>query len=375
VNDPRARVRGQPVRRSRWRDPRVWVGIAITAVTLWLALRDVDFRALARDLARANLLLAVVISVPAYLATLWLRAVRWRYLTDAIRPLPDGPLFRATAVGFLANNVFPLRVGEVVRAWYLARETRTGAAPIFGTIVLERVIDGVIVVAMALVIFGVRGTRSGDALVVGLPLFAGAFLPLGAVLLMRFAPERAAGVARIGSRVLLPARVGPSIEALVRRISEGLGSLQGGRHLWWVAFHSLVIWLVLGVIPFLAGFAALGIDLGSLRRELAAAYVTLTAVGIAVALPSAPGFFGPYHLAAREALARFGVADASALAVGTLCHAIMWITTSAIGLAVLRGRGGRLDDLEQAPLDAGREAPGPLCDEAGPVEGPAGEGP
>jgi len=339
----------------------VWVGIAITAVTVWLALRGIDAATLGRDLARANLPLAVGLSVPSYVVLVWLRALRWRYLTDAIAPLPTGPLFRATAVGFLANNVFPLRIGELVRAWYLARDQRLGVAPVIGTIVLERVIDGVVVLLMALAIFGVRGSRGGEALAVGLPLAIGAGLPLGAVVLMRFAPERAAGLARFASRRLLPGRAGASLEDLVRRMSEGLGSMQGGRHLWWVALHSVLIWGVLGIVPFLAGFSALGIDLGSRGRTLAASYVVLAAVGIAVALPSAPGFFGPYHLAAREALARFGVAEEPALALGTLSHAIFWLATSALGLLVLRGRSARLEELADAadPEPASEPAPPP----------------
>src|SRR5262249_24808994 len=198
--DRARRRRGPPapggaLRRSRWRGPRVWIGVAITAVTLWLALRDVSFRDLGRDLARANLLLAVGISVPSYLLVVWLRALRWRYLTDAVCPIERGALFRATAVGFLANNVFPLRIGEVVRAWHLARETQAGVAPLFGTIVLERVVDGLAVVAMALVIFGVRRGHGG-VLAVGIPLLLVAILPLGGVLLLRFAPERAVALAR-----------------------------------------------------------------------------------------------------------------------------------------------------------------------------------
>jgi hypothetical protein len=100
---------------------------------------------------------------------------------------------------------------------------------------------------------------------------------------------------------------------------------------------------------------ALGIDLGSFERNLSAAFVTLTAVGIAVALPSAPGFVGPYHLAAREALRRFGVTEELALALGTLAHAVFWLTTTGIGLAVLRYRGTRLDELaDAASTDAGQ---------------------
>jgi glycosyltransferase 2 family protein len=346
------------LKRSRWRDPRVWIGGAITAVTLWLALRDVSYRDLARDLARADLPLVVGVSVPCYVLVVWLRALRWRYLTDAVCPIERGALFRATAVGFLANNVFPLRIGEVVRAWHLARETQAGVAPLFGTIVLERVVDGLAVVGMALVIFGVRRGHGG-VLAVGIPLLVVGVLPLACVLLLRFAPERAVGLARGLARVLLPDRLGGSVEDLIRRTAEGLGSMQGGRHLVWILVHTLVIWVVLGVLPFLAGFRALGIHLGPPRRELAAAFVTLTAVGIAVALPSAPGFFGPYHLAAREALTRFGVGEELALALGTLSHALMWVTTSALGLAVLRFRATRLDELAEAASAPGK---GPAAD-------------
>jgi uncharacterized membrane protein YbhN (UPF0104 family) len=67
-------------------------------------------------------------------------------------------------------------------------------------------------------------------------------------------------------------------------------------------------------------------------------------VAAAVALPAAPGFFGPYHAACRYALAPLGVPKELALALGTLAHGIFWIATNLIGLAALRGRAQRLRD-------------------------------
>ena len=340
--------------RRRFRDPRLWVGIAITFATLSLAARGVDVHTLLHDLSRANLPLLIGLSTPIYLLTIWVRALRWRHLTNPVCDASRGVLFRATAVGTLANNVFPLRIGEVVRAFYLARETRAGTAALFGTVVLERGIDGIAVLAMALVIFGARGGPDDGALAVGIPLLAGAALPLAAVVWLRVAPDQVVRVTRallgsVGGRGTAP------VERLIRHMAEGLGSLHGGRHLWWVAWHTVVIWTVLGVAPFLAAMLALGIDLGSFERNLSAAFVTLTAVGIAVALPSAPGFVGPYHLAAREALRRFGVSEELALALGTLSHAVFWLTTTGLGLAVLRYRGTRLDELaDAASTDAGQ---------------------
>jgi uncharacterized protein (TIRG00374 family) len=342
-----AAVRGPRRRRAL----RALVGIGVTIATLALAVRDVDFATLLRDLSRANLLLLVSLSVPLHVATLWVRALRWRYLTDAVRPIDRGALFRATSVGSLANNVFPLRIGEVVRAYYLAREASAGTAALFGTIVLERGIDGLAVLALALAIFGARGTADAGALAVGVPLIAAGLLPLGAMVWLRFRPEQVIRLMHGVLRVLTRGRGAASAEHAIRRVAAGLGSLQGGSHLWWVAWHTVVIWTVLGIAPFVVSIWSLGIDMGGLGREVAAGFVTLAAVGIAVALPSAPGFLGPYHLAAREALRRFGVSEELALAVGTLSHALFWLTTTAVGLVVLRFRGTRLDELAAGASD------------------------
>lgn len=336
---------------------RVGLGVAVTVGTLALALRGVDFSTLIRDMGRADLALLLGLSIPVHAATLWVRALRWRHLTETITPIERDAMFRATAVGTLANNVFPLRLGEVVRAYYLSRETQAGTAPIFGSIVLERGIDGLVVIGLALAIFGARGSAEPGALAVGVPLLLAGVLPLGAVIWLRIAPEQVIRAIRLVFRVIAGGRGAAPVEQLVRRMAEGLGSLHGGRHLAWVAWHSFWIWTLLGIAPFLIAMASLGIDLGAPERTLSAGFVTLTAVGIAVALPSAPGFLGPYHLAAREALRRFGVGEELALAVGTLSHAVFWVTTTAIGLAVLRWRGTRLDELATEAADADQVPP------------------
>ena len=66
-----------PKRRSRWRDPRLWIGVVVTGVTLWLALRGVSFQAVGRDLARANLWVAFGVSVPCYLAIVYFGIFGW----------------------------------------------------------------------------------------------------------------------------------------------------------------------------------------------------------------------------------------------------------------------------------------------------------
>lgn len=332
---------------KRLRDPRVWIGLAVTVVCLWLALRGVDFREMAGDIAQANWVLLLGVSIPGHVLALYLRALRWRHLTDPIQPIATGPLFRATAVGFMANNLIPLRVGEVIRAWYLGRETGASSPALFGTVILERVIDSALFLLLVGVIVGVYGLRLGaGGVALGVPLLVMLSAPMAFVVALRFWPDPAI---RLSGAVLRPISepLAVRIQDAVASFAEGLGAISRGGHLFWIAFHTVLIWLVVAPLPFWAGIAALDLDLGSPMRTAAATYVLLTAVGIAIAIPSAPGFFGPYHLAARAALTRFGVPEAQALAVGTLAHGIFWVTVTLLGLWVLRSRGTSLDELEE----------------------------
>jgi uncharacterized protein (TIRG00374 family) len=324
------------------------VGIAITVVFVWLVIRDVDFALVVAAIRDANWALLVGISLPSYLAVVHLRAMRWRHLTDPIQPIGIWPLFRATAVGFMANNIFPLRLGEVIRPWYLGREVGAPSAALFGTVILERVIDTICVIGLAAVAIALRGAGEGGVLAqVAIGLIPVALAPLIGLVVLRMAPHLIIGLAGWLLKPF-PARFRDYVIDVLGRFGDGLGALKGGAHLFWIAFHSITVWCVASTLPMLAGFWALGIDVGSPLETLVAAWVTLAAVGMAVAIPSAPGFFGTYHAACRLALEPFGVPPEEAVALGTLLHGTFWVTLTLLGLAVLRARRTSFEELEQA---------------------------
>jgi len=307
-----------------------------------------DFRAVARAIARADWLVLFGISIPSYLLLVWFRALRWRHLTDPIQPIETAPLVRAVAVGFMANNIFPLRMGEVVRSWYLARETGASAAALFGTVILERVIDTVsVIVLILIVIAGWGGGSEGVLAERALLLLPVALLPIAFLGALRAAPDRVVELVLALLRPF-PARIAAFAERMLRHFAEGLGALSGGRHLVWIALHSAIIWSVFSTIPIAAAFLALDMDLGSPLRGLGAAWTTQAAIGVAVAAPSSPGFFGPFQWACKLALTRFGVGAETALAAGILINAVMWLTLTGLGLAVLRLRRTSLGELDQA---------------------------
>jgi hypothetical protein len=342
----------------RWRDPRVWVGIAITVFFLWLSLRDVPFVDVGKAIAHANWWILIPPSVLSYFLLVWLRALRWRHLTNPIQEIDRGPMARATAVGFMANNIFPLRMGEVVRCWYLKQETGVSTASLFGTVILERVVDIVAVIVMVLVLVATFGSEGDGRLEQGAYLLLPvALLPIAGLVALRVAPDAVLSVMRFCLRPF-PDRVEEGLVGLVERFIDGLGALRGGTHVFWIVFHTVVIWGVQSIIPVIAAFLALGIDLGGIWPMLGAAWTTQAAIGVAVALPSAPGFFGIFHFACKLALVRFGVEPDLAVAAGTLIHAIMWITLTSLGFAVLRIRQTSLGDVDEALVEPGERSSG-----------------
>ena len=340
---------GDPGKRGLRRilDPRLAVGLAVTAAALWFAFRGVDFGQLGRDVARVNLWLLVLPSVPAYLWTLVIRALRWRYLIGGIGEASTGVLYRACAVGFMVNNVFPLRLGELVRAWQLARESEMSAPAVFGTVVVERVVDGVIILAIAAVVLG----NQVDLALLGWL----ALVPIGVIVWLRLRPDPLLQLAHRISHAVLPATLATRGMDLARQLAAGLAGIRGPRELLWVGFHSLVLWLVAGALPFWAALVALDIDLGNSWQMYQVSLGILAGVGIAVGLPSAPGFFGVYHAACVVVLEPQGVSRELALALGALAHGVFWVSMIGFGLLALRSGGGRLE-MDRAAAETTEDA-------------------
>jgi uncharacterized protein (TIRG00374 family) len=116
------------------------VGIAISALCVWWEMREVRPSEVLDALqhARGGGFVALIALT---LIGFWIRAFRWRWLINAPRPISTGSLFSATMVGFMANNLFPFRLGEFVRPWVLARHEKLSKTTLLATIVVERVVD------------------------------------------------------------------------------------------------------------------------------------------------------------------------------------------------------------------------------------------
>ncbi|MDE0886531.1 MAG: lysylphosphatidylglycerol synthase transmembrane domain-containing protein [Myxococcota bacterium] len=323
-------------------DWRIWLGFGITAVCVWLAVRGIPLVEVAQAIEGTHFWSLLALSAPCYLLSVYFRALRWRYLVQPVAEVPRSMLYRSTALGFAGNNLLPLRVGELIRAWSLARGAKIPLASVVGTIALERVLDAVTVLVMALGGLGYLASAApagpdgpseltralGQGAMLLIPAAAA---PVLVLVLLRLAPARSIRFVMLCARVL-PSGIQVSLESAMHGFVEGLGALRGGRHLLWIALDSVMIWLVTGTAPILLGFYFFGIEMGGPLDTLVHAWILLGAVGAAVAIPSAPGFIGPYQLAFTAVLVPFGVAKPTALALGVVVWLIFWLTLTAQGL-------------------------------------------
>lgn len=318
------------------------IALAITVGLLWWAFKDVSWAELWQHVRESDPFLMFAGVVVANLV-FPLRALRWRPILDPVAPnLPYGPLWRATAIGFMANSVLPSgRAGEIVRPFMLVRETQIPFSAAFASLVVDRVFDALCVLLLILVALLDPSMPEGisyDAFL-GTTVFiiVGLTIALYAIV---FFPDVLIRVFEAFAR-----RVAPQFEErgrdMLRSFAAGLGVLRQPRRFMVVFFWAMAMWLV-QPIGFWLGFKAIGIDVSFMAALLVQGIIVF-----AVVVPSTPGFFGLFEAGAKTGLAIYGVHENLALAWGLTFHILSLIPIVVIGLYYLARSGVKLSDLKQ----------------------------
>jgi uncharacterized protein (TIRG00374 family) len=326
------------------------IPVVVAVLLLCWALHDVDYAAVLVQVRRVQvwpLLGAVVLITVAHFP---IRVFRWRHL---LRPggsvLPFTPLFHATAAGTLMNYLLPARMGDLVRA-YAARELTTSSfSTALGSLLTERVVDGMAMCLMLVAAIALGGFRDetaigtwtiGHVATVASVVFGLALLVLIGAALWPKRSDVEPGPAPGGRRHSLSST---SAQAMVRGIVAGFDSLRSLERVAAVVVYSAVLWMV----------SAYGIWLGLHAFDISAPFslaVTLQAlVALAIALPSAPGFVGPFEAAARAALSLGAIDSTQALGFSLPFHIVaFFVPVTVIGLWSLTQTGMRVTQLAGA---------------------------
>jgi hypothetical protein len=232
----------------------------------------------------------------------------------------------------MGNNIYPARVGEVLRAVILKRHEQVPISASLATIIVERVFDGVVMLAFVFLNLSELARLTADSGIVGsieAVALWGAVAFIGALVVFLLAamfPERVEKFTGVIVRSIVPPLYRERLMEILVRFLGGLESLRSPRDVLMVFLTSVVIWLletakywfVMHAFPFEVSFFALMLMNGI--------------VNLATTIPSAPGYVGTFDAPGIALLSAYGVDKAVAAAYTLVLHAALWFPITAVGV-------------------------------------------
>lgn len=313
------------------------VGIALSVVFLWLALRKVEWSSVITSWrgARVDLLLLGT----GLLICSWLvAAIRWRMLLTSVPHLRTRETFAYISIGYLANSVLPLRLGDLARASLVGRKKDAGISRALGSIAIERMMDVLMLVAITLCLMRV--------LTIPPPIQAGlttmvAIGLVGLVGLMTLSVNRnrLTWLASLLTKVM-PLKLAERVMTILGNFSSGADVLQRPSGFLSITLLTALLWLFTGLATLVWVIAF------NLPVPWYAGFFVLVMVNLGSAIPSSPGYIGVYHYLAVLALSLWTPDKNAALAYAIGTHALNMIANVGLGSFYLSREGLSLRSLK-----------------------------
>ena len=322
------------------------LGVGVSVALLLWALRGVSLDDILRHVSAARpgpLAYAVLLAT----LTFPLRLIRWRLLLRDEEGLayPSGPLWHAVALGFMANNVLPLRAGELVRSYTAARLAGIRFLAVLSSVAVERIFDGLTVVGLLTVaLLSPDLPRSLTVAGVSVAHLAqmGGLIGCSALLLALLVLVAPLAAERLVRRVVPWPNVADRLVNLIEAIRQGLVVLRTPSRLLLVVFWSLVLWLV-NALAFYLGFVSFDIPVSYSGALLLQGLLVL-----GISIPSTPGFFGPFEAVIVAVLALYRVPNDLAFSYAISYHLTTFLPITLLGLWSLARTPGSFRGLRRA---------------------------
>jgi uncharacterized protein (TIRG00374 family) len=303
------------------------LGIIISVILLVFIFWNTDIQALKEAMLSANYWYLA----PSVLITficMWLRAIRWQWLLAPIKKIGVHSLFSATMIGFMANNVLPARLGEFVRAYVIGRHENIPKSASFGTIVVERIFDGLVLLSFLIFSFMTQ-TALPDWVIVSGYVVGGIYIvSLTFLFCLVIRPD---GVLYflVPAIRMISLRTANRVESLIRTFIDGLQILKQGFRMIMILILSLILWFI---FAFSIQVALMGFNH---NLPFTASLLIMAILGFGVTIPSSPGFVGTFHASCVVGLALFSVSQSDAVSFSIVYHASQYIPVTVVGLVYL----------------------------------------
>jgi uncharacterized protein (TIRG00374 family) len=300
---------------------KILFGIALSIILVYLTLRQVDFKKSLEFIKNANYFVLIP-GVLLYAFTYVLRGIRYYFVVLPLKKTPVLANFPYTIIGAFANNLIPLRLGELIRAKITGERFSVSRSSMLATIVVEKMFD----VIMFIVFF------FAIALFMSFPHFIEkSFYMLASLLIICFVVlylmlthEKKAF--NILAKIPIPAMITSLITGFINKFNGGLVILRKPYVLTMTFIMSAVIWII-EVIFLVIVACACGVHLSFLG-----AIFTVIVIGMGAIIPTAPGYFGAFELMGVLALSTIGVNKDAAFACIATYHFLQLIVIFSLGI-------------------------------------------
>ena len=321
-----------------------WLAVAVSILFLLLLLYQVDLSHLRSAVLEANYFY-VAPAIGVYFVSVYFRSLRWKFLLSPMIDCSVRRLYPVVVMGYMANNLLPARLGELVRAYYLARRERITTSTALGTVAVERVYDGLTLLVLAAVAAPVllalgqfdgasEATRTTWIVVAGLT--AALFIFGLSFLTALVAAPRSVDLVLWCAKIIPSEKIRTKVGDWIVSFVHGLQILRSPKQHLVLFLMSLPVWFMEGAVYYLIAYS-FGIDqlFGSVW-VLVLVIVLLTATSnLATGLPTAIGGIGPFEVVAQQTLLALGVDASIGAAYSGFVHlAALWLPVTLLGLVL-----------------------------------------
>jgi len=313
---------------KRW---QFWVGLLISAFFLYIALRDRKLGEVWETMKTAKYLWLIP-GVGVYFVGVWVRTWRWHYMLRPLKKIPVRTMFPIVCIGYMGNNIYPARAGEVLRAVILKQREGVPVSASLATVIVERIFDGVVMLAFVFVNLPELARLTHDSGIIGnvdirTVAIVGTVAFIGALLVFLLAamfPRATERLLDVFLRIV-PERFRVKTRDIALRFLTGLESLRSPADALMIFFTTVIIWLletgkywfVMHAFDFSVGFFGLMLMNGI--------------VNLMTTLPSAPGYVGTFDAPGIAVLQAYGVPGEIAAGYTLVLHAALWLPITLLG--------------------------------------------
>ena len=329
-----------------------WVGLLISILFLFLALRGLQITDVWEGIKSADFIWLFP-GIIIYFFAVWMRALRWHLFLRPIKTIPTNKVFPIVTIGYMGNNIYPARAGEILRAVVLKHQYKVPVSASLATIVIERVIDGVVMLGFIILNLSEITTLPGagefvkmirNVTIWGSVIFIGVLIIF---LLAAIFPERTQKFVFLMIGKAIPKKWRGKAQSISQRFITGLRSLSSPIDVLIIFFVSIVIWLletgfywfIMRAFPFRVSFLTLMLMNGVLN--------------LFTIIPSSPGYIGTFDAPGIAMLTAFGVNPEISASFTLLLHAALWLPITIVG-SLFFGKAG-LDwgkEIDQANMES-----------------------